>query len=71
MIPCKECPVLAICRTKERVKCEIIFNLEDLSHEDIIFNEVKEILPNLREIEYNDLIISYYRTALTLLRRKH
>jgi hypothetical protein len=72
-IPCRKCPVLAICKTKERVECEILFHAGGKSHETI-FNEAKKVLPNLREIQIGKMIVSstnpHYRFASPVIWRK-
>lgn len=64
-LPCEECPVLAICRHKPLIACNILYNAVGFSHE-AIFKRAKVVLPNLLGIQQGDTVVSssepHYRT---------
>ena len=46
MIPCKECLILAICRTKNRIKCSLLYKwIDDV--EDYSEKDTEECFPSL------------------------
>ena len=62
-IPCKQCIALAMCISKKRIKCDILWDyyqkVEYEQPELIVFYKICEILPNMDALDGPDKYNEY------------